>query len=196
MGDQKCPSIFFILCTYIEHVYIFTYIDNKTLSLGSLWVSKFDLKLGVGEHHFRNYPMYVSFQIFGSKFVIFLSCIYQYFENHPFFSKISTTFFLSFKIENIRYRTRYNYMLLIKDFSKDFSNPRARSARPTMRTKFSKLGVFVKIMARANSAKWGREVPDALLISTNNGLLGSSSTALTQRSAKRRVVRTDRRTGN
>ena len=32
-----------------------------------LWVLKFYVKLGFGEHNFRNYPMCVSFQIFGSK---------------------------------------------------------------------------------------------------------------------------------
>ena len=36
-----------------------------------LWVSKFHVKLGVGDPYFRNYHMYVSFQIFGSKIVIF-----------------------------------------------------------------------------------------------------------------------------
>ena len=56
-------------------------------------------------------------------------------------------------------------MVLIKDFSKDFTNPRARSARREgakrpMRAQFSKLRVFVKIMPRA---KRGREAPDALL---------------------------------
>ena len=29
MGYQKCPSIFFILCRYIDYVYISTYIRNK-----------------------------------------------------------------------------------------------------------------------------------------------------------------------
>ena len=28
-GYQKCPSIFFILCGYIEHVYIYLYIFSK-----------------------------------------------------------------------------------------------------------------------------------------------------------------------
>ena len=41
-GHQKCPSIFFILRGYIDHVYI--YICNKILSRTFLWVSKFDLK--------------------------------------------------------------------------------------------------------------------------------------------------------
>ena len=35
-----------------------------------LWFSKFDVKLGVGEHYFQNYPVYLSFQIFGSKLVV------------------------------------------------------------------------------------------------------------------------------
>ena len=29
MGHQKCPSMFFILCEYIEHVYIYLYIYSK-----------------------------------------------------------------------------------------------------------------------------------------------------------------------
>ena len=40
---------------------------TQKLSPTFLWVSKFDVKLGVGEFNFRNYPIYVSFQIFGSK---------------------------------------------------------------------------------------------------------------------------------
>ena len=38
-----------------------------------LWVLKFDVKLGFGEHNFRNYTRYVSFQIFGSKSCLFFS---------------------------------------------------------------------------------------------------------------------------
>ena len=54
-------------------MYICTNIDTKKLSPTFLWVSKFDVKLGVGEHHFRNYLIYVSFEIFGSKLAFFLS---------------------------------------------------------------------------------------------------------------------------
>ena len=32
-----------------------------------LWVLKFDVKLGVGNDHFRNYHIHMSFQIWGSK---------------------------------------------------------------------------------------------------------------------------------
>ena len=42
-----------------------------------------------------------------------------------------------------------------------------------MQPQFSKLGVFVKIMSRANSAKRGREAPDALFISTYSVPSGS-----------------------
>ena len=66
-------------------MYICTYIDNKKLSPTFLWVSKFDVKLGVGVHHFQNYPMYVSFQIFGSKsrlfFFSFLMKFSHFFQN-------------------------------------------------------------------------------------------------------------------
>ena len=52
-GNQKCPSIFFILCGYIDDVYIYLYTELK-LSPTFLWVSKFDVKLGFGEHNFQN----------------------------------------------------------------------------------------------------------------------------------------------
>ena len=47
-------------------------------------------------------------------------------------------------------------MALIKDFSKDVTNPHARreGAKRTMRSLFSNLGVFVIILSRANSAKF------------------------------------------
>ena len=49
---QKCPSMFFILSGYIDKVY--TYITcNKKLSPTFLWVSKFDIKLRVGEQNFK-----------------------------------------------------------------------------------------------------------------------------------------------
>ena len=68
-GYQKCPSIFIILCMEIDPVYMYLY--SQKLSPTFLWVPKFDVKLWVGEHNFRNYPTYVSFQIFGSKSRLF-----------------------------------------------------------------------------------------------------------------------------
>ena len=47
MGYQKCPSTFFILWVYIDHIYITSYICSQNFSPTSLWVSKFDVKLGV-----------------------------------------------------------------------------------------------------------------------------------------------------
>ena len=44
----QCSSYF--VGIYLR--YIPTYIDNKKLSPTFLWVSKFDVKLGVGEHNF------------------------------------------------------------------------------------------------------------------------------------------------
>ena len=44
---------------YIRYIPTYTY--NKKLPPTFLWVLKFDFKLGVGEHHFQNYTMYVSF---------------------------------------------------------------------------------------------------------------------------------------
>ena len=50
---QKCPLIFFILCKYKENVYIPFYIDTKKMSPTFVWVSKFDVKLGVGVKVFK-----------------------------------------------------------------------------------------------------------------------------------------------
>ena len=43
---QKCPLKIFILCRYIDKVYTYLYTKLK-LSPTLLWVSKFDVKLGV-----------------------------------------------------------------------------------------------------------------------------------------------------
>ena len=45
---QKCPSIFFILCWYIDHVYVYLSIYSQKLSPTFFWVSKFDVKLRSG----------------------------------------------------------------------------------------------------------------------------------------------------
>ena len=60
-----------------------------------LWVLKFDVKLGFGEHNFRNYPMYVSFQIFGSK-----SCLFFFAYIVVFWKFIN--FFENFKFSNLQ----------------------------------------------------------------------------------------------
>ena len=51
-GEQKCPLIFFIFCGYIDKVYIYLY-TKKKLSPTFLWVSKFDVKLGVVIKNFK-----------------------------------------------------------------------------------------------------------------------------------------------
>ena len=71
-------------------MYIWTYIDSKKLSPRFLWVSKFEVKLGVGEHHFRNYPMYVIFQILGSKSRFFI--FYFYLSLAFFFENLKNVF--------------------------------------------------------------------------------------------------------
>ena len=111
-GYQKFPSIFFILCGYIKYVYIYLYIYTEKLSPIFLWVSKFDAKLGVLENYFRNYPMYVSFHIFGSKLVIFDFDDRMVFWKIIPFHRILENLFLPCKIENIRCRTRDIYMVL------------------------------------------------------------------------------------
>ena len=60
-----------VVDNFLVSIQVSTYTDDKKLSPTFLQLSKFHVKLGVGEHNFRNYPMYVSFQIFGSKPVIF-----------------------------------------------------------------------------------------------------------------------------
>ena len=75
---------------YTQNMYICTYIHNKKLSSTLICISKFDVKLGVGEHHFRYYPMYVSNQIFGFESHFFSFC----FSLHPFICfKILKVFF-------------------------------------------------------------------------------------------------------
>ena len=51
-GHQKCPLNFFILCGYIDKIYIYLYTKLK-LSPTFLWVSKFDVKLGVVIKNFK-----------------------------------------------------------------------------------------------------------------------------------------------
>ena len=51
-GDQKCPLIFFIFCGYIDTIYFYLYTKRK-LSPTFLWVSKFDVKLGVVIQNFK-----------------------------------------------------------------------------------------------------------------------------------------------
>ena len=66
----------------------FIYIYSRKLSQTFLWISKFDVKLRVGKNHFRNYPICVSFQIFGSKLVFFCCASSSVLKLHPFFQKI------------------------------------------------------------------------------------------------------------
>ena len=50
---QKCPSIFFILCWYIDHAYVYLYVCNQKLSPTFLWVFKFDVMLESGGMIFK-----------------------------------------------------------------------------------------------------------------------------------------------
>ena len=67
-------------------MYIRTYLYTQKLSPRFLWVLKFDVKWWVGEHYFRNYPMYVSFQIFGSKLVHVYSIVLNH-RTHKLYIK-------------------------------------------------------------------------------------------------------------
>ena len=51
-NDQKFPLNFFILCAYIDYVYVYLYTKYK-LSPTFLWVSKFHVKLGVVVKNFK-----------------------------------------------------------------------------------------------------------------------------------------------
>ena len=103
-------------------MYICTYINNKKLSPRFSWVSKFDVKLGVGEYHFRNYPMYVSFQIFGSKSCLFS---FHFLLSSAFFLKISKTLFaiqncvLKFAFETHVHSVLLEIILALTNFIKD-----------------------------------------------------------------------------
>ena len=59
-------------------MYVCAYMDIEKISPRFLLVSKFDVKLVVGEHHFRNYHIYVIFQIFGSKRILFFLFLIQF----------------------------------------------------------------------------------------------------------------------
>ena len=88
------------------------YIYSRKFSPTFLWVSKFDVKLRVGEHQFENYPTCVSLEIFISKHVLLFLVLNRI---RPFFLKISE-YFLPWKIEKIWLQT-CNLILLIVDSS-------------------------------------------------------------------------------
>ena len=84
----------------------------------------------MGEYHLQKCPINVSFEIFGSKLVIFFSHVSSDVLNiHQFFQKFQKPYLL-FKIENIRNLTRNTFMVFIKDFCKDFTNPRTLAREP------------------------------------------------------------------
>jgi len=76
----QCSSYF----VGIYNMYISAYIYSRKLSPTFIWVLKFDVKLRVGEHNFRNNPMYVSFNIWFQKlsfFFLFLIEFSHFFDN-------------------------------------------------------------------------------------------------------------------
>ena len=58
--DQKAPSNFFISKYVKKQDVLITNIVSKVVTR-LLYVFDFFLKLEVGVHHFRNYPVYVGF---------------------------------------------------------------------------------------------------------------------------------------
>ena len=65
-GNQKCPSMFFILCGNIEHVYIYTCIQNKSCRQHSYGFQNLMSSWGSGSK-FSNLQQVGDFFIFGSK---------------------------------------------------------------------------------------------------------------------------------
>ena len=81
-GPEKCPLNFFILCGYLEHVYIYLYTKWK-LSPTFLWVSKFDVKLGVWVKNFKIRAGRRLFLFLGLKVHFLFSLV----GGRPFFAK-------------------------------------------------------------------------------------------------------------
>ena len=54
MEYQKCPSNFFILCEYIEHVYTYLYIYSKIVT-NFLIAFKMSYQVGVRGQKFKSY---------------------------------------------------------------------------------------------------------------------------------------------
>ena len=93
--DGRSKMSFNVLRTsWVYRACIYLQKNIQKLSPTFLWVSKFDVKLRVGVHHFRNYPRYVSFQIFGSKSRLFFLFEFSY-------------FFLNLK--NVIYYAKFNH---------------------------------------------------------------------------------------
>ena len=145
----QCSSYSVSICMFISTLYIY----SRKFSPTFLWVSKFDVKLRVGEHQFENYPTCVSLEIFISKHVLLFLVLNRI---RPFFLKISE-YFLPWKIEKIWLQT-CNLILLIVDSSFFFilkSATRGRKVPDALSIK-KKMGC-----SHAKHATRGREAPYA-----------------------------------
>ena len=69
-GSQKCPLKFFILCGYLEHVYIYTCIQNESCRQHSYGFQNLMSSWGSGSK-FSNLQQVGDFSILGSKSVTF-----------------------------------------------------------------------------------------------------------------------------
>ena len=81
VGRSRKVSFKFLHTLWINRLCIFLLVYEIKLSPTFLWVSKFDVKLKVGEHNFQKYPIYVSFFILWFQKSTDISCISHFFEN-------------------------------------------------------------------------------------------------------------------
>ena len=133
---------------------IVTYIYTQKMSQTFSWILKFDVKLGVGEHHFWNYTMYVSFQIFGSKLVTFFvfNWISVFIENLK-------NVFCHWKLKKFWFQTCHSFFVYwIHPFFL-FERVRRVGAKRPIRCQFKNLG-----FSRVKRATIGREAPHATSI--------------------------------
>ena len=100
-----------------KRINIPTYTCNKKLSPAFLWISNFDVKLGVVEYHFQNYPMYVSFQIFGYKNRLLFSLIQWCYENSYIFLTVSKTLFAIENSKKFGSKLVTSFLLFVIEFN-------------------------------------------------------------------------------
>ena len=132
-------SITCSICTYIYIVKNFHQHYFGFQILMSCW------GWGMGEHHFQNYTMFVSFQIFGSKLVIyFLIEFIRFFENLK-------NVFCHYKFQKIGTKLVTLFFEVIHFFDPKERDKRARSAW---------CDVNFKKMEFSRATRF-REVPDA-----------------------------------
>ena len=91
---QKCPSMFFILCRYIEHVYIYTYIYiYSIIAANNPMGFKIWCQVGVWGTQFSKLPYVREFSnIWFQTYHFRFRWSHGVLKNHPFFRKSQKPF--------------------------------------------------------------------------------------------------------